>query len=495
MIQFCWKDLSESSQISPLLGFGTWEFQEFSRTLTFDPLAWKILGIEPSEKLSLNESVQNLFGTEQLKSLLDHWSKSVNSESSFRLKSNPQDKAPRYFTLRGGPVQGKIQGLIWDSTLENQKIELALEGSGFGVWTFDPQSEKLVWDDKMYCIYGHTRETFNESPGTWASCLHPEDVDLVSERFAELIKGKPVNIFEFRIVRHSDKLERIIEANGTSQIDSSGNVRLVVGMNRDITDHKLKLQEMEKQEKQLAQANKMAELGAMAAGIAHEINSPLSVVVGKAEFLLRKSQIADFTFSQAAKDVEKILQVSSRIGEIVRGLKNYSRNSDNDPFSLTPLQEMIDDTLSLTRDRFKTEKIQVNLQLGDLAQTQLACRPAQLIQVFLNLLNNAVDATQFCENKQITIRAEQKDSWLRIAFQDNGTGVPVDVAEKIFEPFYSTKAPGQGTGLGLSIARTLTEAHKGRLTLGTADGQTCFQVDLPISENLFNDPRPPEAFS
>lgn len=467
---------------SSVPGFGAWEFDLQTKTLSFDRAAASLLGIESLEKRSSLDAMTEIFGEEQLRLLYAHLQSVSTADSLFRLKSNLSGKSPRFFSFRGGLKGEKVVGLFCDNTLENQKVSLALEASGFGVWKFNPLTSKLTWDDKMYSIYGHTHETFDQKPDTWTATLHIDDRQVVANRFADLLAGMPVEIFEFRIIRHSDKSVRFIEGNGSSLIDSTGKVVLVVGMNRDITERKLELERQDQQRVMLASTSKMAELGAMAAGIAHEINNPLAILIGKTELLKRKLEANVLDFTTLNTELDLLFAVSNRIAEIVRSLRTYSRNSEKDPQSNVRVSEIIRDTLRLCVDRFKTGKIDVQVDNSLLERIRVLCRPTQISQVFLNLLNNSADALESSSIRKISIRAEQNKNWLKIYFEDTGMGIPPEIAAKIFDPFYTTKQPGKGTGLGLSISKNIIEAHGGQLTIGKSGGGACFIVELPIAE-------------
>ena len=120
----------------------------------------------------------------------------------------------------------------------NQRLELAVRGAGYGVWEFRLDTAELIWDERMYTIYGHTRATFDGSRDAWRACVHPDSRAIVDERFADLIAGRRVDYFEFRIIRGTDGVVRDIEANGFLQAEAAGRPQRLVGMNRDITGQK-----------------------------------------------------------------------------------------------------------------------------------------------------------------------------------------------------------------------------------------------------------------
>jgi|GEM_PF-762769 len=133
----------------------------------------------------------------------------------------------------------------------NQRLALAVQGAGYGVWEFGVDTGKLFWDERMYAVYGHTRATFDGSADAWQACLHPDSRALVAERFAALMAGRPAGDFEFRIIRASDGAERVIEANGFLQRDAEGRPQRLVGMNRDVTEQKQAGEARRKSEEQL----------------------------------------------------------------------------------------------------------------------------------------------------------------------------------------------------------------------------------------------------
>lgn len=169
-----------------------------------------------------------------------------------------------------------------------------------------------------------------------------------------------------------------------------------------------------------------------------------------------------------------------RVAKIVKGLKAFARNAEQDPLEEIRLSDVLEDTLELCREKFKHNGIELKTEIN--SNIRVACRSTQISQVFLNLLSNAIDA--------VSSDHESKESWVRVeAFEfddkvvvkvvDSGRGIPQAIADRILEPFFTTKPFGQGTGLGLSISKGLVETHSGRLYLDRDHERTCFVVELP----------------
>ncbi|MBK7962568.1 MAG: GHKL domain-containing protein [Bdellovibrionales bacterium] len=234
-------------------------------------------------------------------------------------------------------------------------------------------------------------------------------------------------------------------------------------------------------EVRLRQAEKLSSLGEMAGGIAHEINSPLTLIQGYCCQMQKLLSQEPINQTRANEVISKIENTTVRISKIVRGLKNLSRDGSADPFELGSINELIQDTLSFCNDRIRAQGITLTYS----PPTQdlfFEGRATELSQVVLNILNNAVDAIEKFDDKWINISIEDKNPWIEIRLLDCGPGIPPHVVSKLFEPFFTTKGIGKGTGLGLSISATIIKNHHGQLSLDTESKNTCFVIRLPKKE-------------
>lgn len=284
------------------------------------------------------------------------------------------------------------------------------------------------------------------------------------------------------------------------------------------------LQELQATQAQLIQSEKMSSLGQLVAGVAHEINNPVSFIhgnlvhaTGYIQELLEllalyqdcyptpseeiQSQIEAIELGFIVKDLTKLLnsmQVGTdRIRDIVLSLRNFSR-LDESAFKRVNIHEGIDNTLMILKNRLKaTEKrpeIQIIKNYGELPLIE--CYPGQLNQVFMNLLSNAIDALE--ESNQgfsyVDIEAEPNTiiinteclnkEWVKVSIVDNGLGINKEIQSKLFDPFFTTKPVGKGTGLGLSISyQILTDRHHGKLYCNSEPGRgTEFVLEIPIEQ-------------
>ena len=256
-------------------------------------------------------------------------------------------------------------------------------------------------------------------------------------------------------------------------------------LNLDLEDKVLKrtaeledaLNRLSEQQQMSVQIAKMSALGEMAGGVAHEINTPLGAIMLNAELL------AELLRDEPEKleSAESIIDIVNRISKIIHGLKRFSRNDVNDEMQRAFAQDIVADTLSLCRERFRSHGITINVaQIDD--NYGFRCRPEQISQVLLNLLNNSFDAieeTKDISEKVVNIDVIAVDSHIQLRVSDSGPGIPQAIQDKIMQPFFTTKAIGKGTGLGLSISRGIIAEHGGRLYLDTKATKTTIVIELP----------------
>lgn len=236
---------------------------------------------------------------------------------------------------------------------------------------------------------------------------------------------------------------------------------------------------LEEQRKLSIQSAKLTTLGEMASNIAHEINNPLTVISTLA-------MISKFPEEQNEREKryninqDKIIQTVDRIAKIIQSLRTFSRDSYDDPILPTSLQSIFNTTFELCLQRLKNNQVEV--ELVPFEDKMINCREYQIVQVLMNLLNNSLDALDGQKEKRIIITVEDCGKKMKILVQDNGPKIPDDIAEKMMNPFYTTKEMGKGTGLGLSISRGIIENHKGEFYFDKNHPFTTFVIELPKAE-------------
>lgn len=204
----------------------------------------------------------------------------------------------------------------------------------------------------------------------------------------------------------------------------------------------------------LEHSAKMTALGEMASGIAHEINNPLTIISGKTQVLELLLQDKDLDHQEISETVSSIRSTVDRIASIAQGMRNISRESSNSLMTETSLLEVIKDTINLCQGRLNKNEIRLTLPRTDF---RITTNPVHISQILLNLLNNSVDSLIEISDRWIEVALSKEDDQVVLSVIDAGPMVSVSLQAKIFQPFFTTKPPGQGTGLGLSVSQNLAK--------------------------------------
>lgn len=232
--------------------------------------------------------------------------------------------------------------------------------------------------------------------------------------------------------------------------------------------------EAKERESRLIQSEKLSALGRMTAGVAHELNNPLTAVSGFSELLLKTS--ADDNVKTMA---EKINKSADRMANIVQDLLAFSKSPTLKRTQVN-IKEMVDETLDIVSEALHVSKITVSKDIAE--EIAMPLDKEQMERVLLNLISNAIHAIRDSGvGDSIFSKAHKKDNQLLIEISDNGPGIPEKIIDKIFEPFFTTKAFGKGTGLGLSICYNIIKAHGGDIRVKSIEAEgTTFVIELPI---------------
>jgi two-component system, NtrC family, sensor kinase len=286
----------------------------------------------------------------------------------------------------------------------------------------------------------------------------------------------------------TDQLTPLLQARFLAVLIALGGVVLII-IGAYFTTRAMMKELMRMERKKAAsdevamQSSKMAALGKMAAGIAHEINNPLAVIGEKAGWmkdLLGMEDVADSeNFQELSDAVNKIEYHVVRAKTVTHRLLGFARRMEPMAEKIN-INEILDESIEFLKNeaRYRNIEIQANY-VPDLPLT--TTDPAQLQQVFLNIINNAIDAIGKDGQITITTRAITKNNEISVEIGDNGPGIPKEVLQKIFDPFFSTKEVGKGTGLGLSISYSIIEKLGGRIIVASEEGQgTTFTIYLPV---------------
>jgi PAS domain S-box-containing protein len=301
---------------------------------------------------------------------------------------------------------------------------------------------------------------------------HPEDLPAALSLYKDMLAGKQTFGSQEVRVRHKLGEWRRIRFNFSPLSDEKGNIEGVVLSGRDVTD-------LKRLEEQLIQAEKLAAMGQMLAGVAHELNNPLTAILGVTELLRERAGVDDPTRRQ----LELTHRQARRAARIVQNLLEFSRPASPQKKPLD-LNNLLERTLQLHEHSLRRNNIEVDFHLrADLPG--VIGDANQLIQVFLNLVTNAEQAIrEVRDSGRIQIRVGRNANQLTITVQDDGVGIRPEALLRIFDPFYTTKRPGGGTGLGLSICMSIIREHGGNIEAETLPaGGSAFTVYLPAASS------------
>jgi nitrogen-specific signal transduction histidine kinase len=245
--------------------------------------------------------------------------------------------------------------------------------------------------------------------------------------------------------------------------------KLVLEFFQDITQQKRLQQE-------LIQSEKLAGIGTLASGIAHEINNPLSGIIGTAEIMLDEiepeSKLYEFT--------EDIIRYSESAAEIIQDLNKYSRHNGRG-HEQVDIIDILENSLTMAKRGMDFDNITVRKRYEELPTFE--ANPNELQQIFLNIIINGIQAMK--GSGELTLSCDRMDGNARVSIRDTGYGIPVQEVDNVFTPFYTTKPPGKGTGLGLSVSHQLVQKMGGRIQIQSDIGRgTNFEIFIPLSEEV-----------
>jgi len=308
----------------------------------------------------------------------------------------------------------------------------------------------------------------DEMLGKKISELEDHSPDLVS-LYRTLASGEQAFGAAEYATRHRDGSGHTMRASGSQLVDADGQISGVIFSLRDITIER-------KLEQQIVESERLAAMGAMIGGVAHELNNPLTSILGVSE-LLQDTE----TNETARKQLGILQQQARRAAEIVQNLTYFSRPPAPGKSRIS-LAEVVERTLNLHAYSLRKNNITVDF-LKEPGMPYALGDPHQLMQVFLNLIVNAEQAIREARDKgTLRIRIGKGDGTLWVSFQDDGLGISKENIASIFDPFYTTKRPGRGTGLGLSICKSVMKEHNGTVEAANSpDGGAVFTVTLPLA--------------
>jgi PAS domain S-box-containing protein len=353
-----------------------------------------------------------------------------------------------------------------------EKFRSVAETASDAIISLDSEGSIVFWNKAAETIFGYLAQ---EVMGKPLSVIMPQRFHDIHEKAIKRVlstgerrlAGKTIEVKALRKDGNEFPMEFTVAGW------QSGDKIYSTAIARDITERR-------EMERQLQLAGRLAAVGELAAGVAHELNNPIAAIQGFAQFLAARKDLD----TNVKKDLDTIYRESQRAAKITQNLLSFARRHEPEKHSVS-LNEVIEKTLELQAHPMQVNNIELVLELApDLPKTLADFH--QMQQVFVNIMNNAEQAMVEANGKgKLVIKTKKSGNIIQISFADNGPGISEENMKRIFDPFFTTKEVGKGTGLGLSICYGLVEAHGGRIYARSKPGLgATFVVELPIaSEN------------
>lgn len=411
----------------------------------------------------------------------------------------------------------------------DQRLNSILASLDDAVWSVLPDTFQTVYmSPAAIKVYGHPAEAFYRDPGLWQKLVFPEDMAHINNKMPLLFENNALD-FDYRITWPNGELHWLHDHVRVIR-DASGKPVRLDGIAVDITPHKLAEEKLRKNhdelqaaysqlqdaQGQLLQSEKMASIGQLAAGVAHEINNPIGYVysnLGSLQKYINDLLLVLSTYEQyesglaqqpqaleairavkqkvdlefIKEDVAALMNESregiTRVKTIVQNLKDFSHAGVDEEWQWADLRQGLESTLSIVWNELKYKAV-VKKEYGEIPSVE--CLPLQLNQVFMNLLVNAAHA--IAEKGVITIRTGCHDDQVWVEISDTGSGIAPEHINRIFDPFFTTKPVGKGTGLGLSVSYNIIQKHHGSIDVASElDHGTTFHIQLPVKQPVTTD--------
>jgi PAS domain S-box-containing protein len=372
----------------------------------------------------------------------------------------------------------------------NERLQLATSSAHLGIWDWDVRDNILVWDDRMFELYGITRGAFSNCIDAWLNGLHPDDKEMAIAECQAALNGEKEFDTDFRVL-HPDGTVRHIRGKALVLRGTDGAAERMIGVNYDVTDAKNAAEDKRKLEDQLQQAQKMESVGRLAGGVAHDFNNMLSVILGHAELGLMHLDPAH----PVCADLREIGKTAERSADLTRQLLAFARKQTVTP-KVIDLNETITTMLKMLQ-RLIGEDIHLTWQPAP-GLWEVRIDPSQIDQIMANLCVNARDA--ITGNGRITIETTNSSidagycaanpeaspgDYVCLTVSDSGSGMDKETQTHIFEPFFTTKELGKGTGLGLATVYGAVKQNNGFINIYSEPGQgTTFTIYLPRDANM-----------
>ena len=370
----------------------------------------------------------------------------------------------------------KVDEILAESEMRCPLLPKDLPGfvyKGFKDWSVE------FTDNKVEALTGYSREEFNSKKLKWSDLILKEDIKFARESFIRALKTHDSYAREYRVKTRAREI-LWIQDRGQIIYDKKGEVKYITGTFFDISDRRMVEETLKKRSEQLIQARKLASLGVLTSGVAHELNNPLNNISTSIQILIE--ELEEGNIEQKLNRLIEVEKQVERAKNIIKALLEFS-HAKSLSFKRVQFKNLVKKSIELIKEEMPDE-ISINMNVPENIEANLD--PKRVQQVLINLMLNSIQAMM--EGGVLTIRAwesiEDDEKMLYFQVQDTGHGISKQDVNKIFDPFFTTKYVGIGSGLGLSISHSIIEQHEGRIDVESIPGEkTKFTVILPSKEH------------
>lgn len=495
-------EMSSYKEAEALLGniqkmakIGGWEMDLQGRQTKWTDETFRIHGIPLRTSVSADEAFSAISDQAAINKLLSE----CVAGKAFRetLSLVDKNKVHRWVEVMGEPVLDsesrvqKIRGTIQDTTelhkrdieisqtlkmlkLSESQLEEAQRVAKIGSWNFNLSTGEINWSKQMFSIFPEDIRAGTPNFERHLSTIYIEDQDVWKKTVEKCLKDGAPYRFRFRSV-FPDRLVWV-EAIGQGVRDESGSIIQLSGTCQDVSELVIAEEQAMIERAKSTHSAKLASLGEMSAGIAHEINNPLAII-SSTVYLLKEFLGDPKLLDQKIDSIDKSTQ---RIAKIVSSLRKLSRTSPKREFKPHSLEAIIREVIVLTETKAKICSSTIQFECQE--DSVVYCDEIEIEQVLINVINNGIDAAKKSVEKWVKIHLLANEDSAIIKITDSGTGISPEVSAKLFQPFFSTRPVGEGTGLGLSIAKGILGEHGGSIDLVKSHAHTCFEIKLSKSK-------------
>lgn len=482
------RESNEKFKEAQALGkIGDWHFDLATNKITWSDQMFEIFPESKELGEPTFERHQSTIHHEDVANWKDTVSKCLNDgkpyEMTFRTV-HPEGKivwvkakGKALFSVSGEMVAlfGTCQDISHEVVPRMEK-DFVLSKMNVGIWRLNIGTSEITWDKGMRRLFGVKENEKLDIRQLWRESVSRSAQEQIHREVALALENKKDFDMTYEVCLPSGQ-HKFLYSRARVERNENGEALCIYGITYDRTGEVTLNRRLEDEKIKMIHSAKLATLGELAAGIAHDINNPLTVISGSSS-IISHAQITK-TPKLVLDNVKRIQDAVDRISKIIGVLGRFSRQSDGRELSRFSARSIIQESieLSLTMARRK----QVKLLTQDFEDFDVTCDVIQIQQILLNLINNGVEANARRSGAFVELYARKTKDGVLFVVKDSGEGIEENLAAQIFTPFFTTKGSGKGTGLGLSICKRIAREQGGEISYQVVEGRTAFILSLPKS--------------